>query len=104
MDGTTEAAFIVYFNRVLIMRYLQTALYSASNLLRDNLWCTLSCSEVIATLRGRAAYHDKVVTRLRFFSASRKLDGWSALNMAPVLELLRAGLVAIIADHSTMPP
>ena len=61
MDGTTEAAFVVYFNRAVIMRYLQTALYASSNLLRDNLWCTLACSEVIATLRGRAAMHDKVM-------------------------------------------
>ena len=59
MDGTTEAAFVVYFNRALIVRYLQTSLYSTSNLLRDNLYVTLSCSEIIATLRGRAAMHDK---------------------------------------------
>ena len=51
-----------------------------------------------ALVRTRA----QVVTRLRFFSASKQLDGWSALNMAPVLDLLRAGLVAIIADATPM--
>ena len=63
MDGQTEAAMVLYFNRPVIMKYLGTVLYSKSNLLRDNLFCTLASLEIVATLRGRAAFHDKARRR-----------------------------------------
>jgi hypothetical protein len=44
----------------------------------------LSSLEIVATMRGRAAYHDKFTAPLRFFSASNDLDGWSSLDMAQV--------------------
>ena len=52
--------------------------------LRDNLFVMLTCLEIVGAMRGRAAFHDKITTRLRFFSASNQLDGWSALDMAQV--------------------
>jgi hypothetical protein len=83
-DSKTEGAFAAYWNRPLNVAYLQTAAYGASDLLKDNLFVMLSSLEIVATMRGRAAYHDKFTAPLRFFSASNDLDGWSSLDMAQV--------------------
>ena len=74
----------VYYDRPLIVEFLESQTYGKANLLKDNLWVMLTSMPIIATLRGRAAFHDKVISRLRFFSASTKLDKWSALNMSQV--------------------
>ena len=99
-DTKTQSALILYYNRPLIVEFLKTAQYSKSNLLRDHLYVMLGCKEVIATLRGRAIIHDKLTTRLRFFSASNKLDEWSNMDMAKVMSMLRDALNGIIADAS----
>ena len=83
-DSKTEGAFAAYWNRPLNVAYLQTAAYGASDLLKDNLFVMLSSLEIVATMRGRAAYHHKFTAPLRFFSASNDLDGWSSLDMAQV--------------------
>ena len=83
-DSKTEGAFAAYWNRPLNVAYLQTAAYGASDLLKGNLFVMLSSLEIVATMRGRAAYHDKFTAPLRFFSASNDLDGWSSLDMAQV--------------------
>ena len=44
----------------------------------------LTCLEIVGAMRGRAAFHDKLTTRLRFFSASSTLDKWSNMDMAQV--------------------
>ena len=81
----TEAAFAAYWNRTYNVDYLKSATYGAgSNILKDNLYIMLTSPYMIAAMRGRAAFHDKMTTRLRFFSASNELDGWSALDMAQV--------------------
>ena len=69
-------------------------------MLRDNLYVMLNCQEVIAVLRGRGIIHDKLTTRLRFFSASSSLDQFSNMDMAKVMSKLRDALTAIIADPS----
>ena len=99
-DAKTQSALILYYNRPLIVEFLSTALYSTSNVLRDNLYVTLNCQEVIAVLRGRGIIHDKLTTRLRFFSASNALDEWSNMDMAKVMSKLRDALTAIITDPS----
>ena len=83
-DMKTEAAYAAYWNRTYNVEYLKSATYGASNLLKDNLYVMLTSPYIIAAMRGRAAFHDKVTTRLRFFSASNELDKWSALDMAQV--------------------
>ena len=99
-DAKTQAALVLYYNRPQIVGFLKTALYSTSNVLRDNLYVMLSCKEVIATLRGRAIIHDKLTTRLRFFSASNSLNHFSNMDMAKVMSKFRDALDAIIADPS----
>ena len=96
-DSKTEAAFAAYWNRPFNVEYLKSAAYGNGDLLKDNLYCMLTSLEIIATMRGRAAFHDKFTSPLRFFSASNDLDAWSALDMARVLELTRRALKDIIA-------
>ena len=88
-DSKTEAAFAAYANRVINVAYLHSAIADGGNILQKNLYITLTCIEVIASMRGRAAFHDKVTTRLRFFSASHKLAKWCALDMAQVCVVTR---------------
>ena len=84
-DSKTEAAFSAYYNRAVIVEFLKSVHYNKKdNLLRNNLFIMLTCDEIIGAMRGRAAFHDKLTTRLRFFSSSNELDGWSCLNMAEV--------------------
>ena len=85
-DMKTEAAFAAYWNRPMNVAYLDP-----DNVLTKNLYIMLTSPYIIATMRGRAAFHDKVTTRLRFFSASNKLDKWSALDMAQVRTCARPG-------------
>ena len=68
------------------------------NKLKDYLYVSLTSLENIAALRARAIIHDKVTTRLRFFSASESLDSWSVLDLAPVYRALRDALTAGIND------
>ena len=91
-----------YFNRPLHVEFLKSQMYGSANLLKDNLFVMLTSLPVVATLRGRAAFHDKVISRLRFFSASAKLDKWSVMDMSRVLELTRVGLNEIIADPALL--
>ena len=66
--------------------------------MKDNLYVSLTSKEIIAALRARALVHDKVTTRLRFFSASETLDDWSVLDLAPVYRALRDALKAGVDD------
>ena len=83
-DSKTEAAFSAYYNRPVIVEFLKSAAYDSPNILRDNLYVMLTCLEIVGAMRGRAAFHDKLTTRLRFFSASSTLDKWSNMDMAQV--------------------
>ena len=60
----------------------------------------LTSLEIIATVRARAIVHGKVTTRLRFFSASEKLDDWSVLDVAPIYRSLRDALRAGVDNPS----
>ena len=73
-DSKTEAASAAYFNRDIIVEFLRSAMYSEQNVLRDNLYVMLTSLEIVGAMRGRAAFHGKMTTRLRFFSASNSLD------------------------------
>jgi hypothetical protein len=100
-DSKTEAAFAVYYNRPIVVSFLETVLLlSGQNKLKDNLFVSLTSLEIIATLRARAVVHDKVTTRMRFFSASESLEGWSVLDMAPVFGALRDALRAGVDNPS----
>jgi hypothetical protein len=90
-DAKTEAAQAVYFNRPRIVEFLKDATYpGGGGILKDNMLASLTSLEVIAALRGRAAINEKFTVRVRFFSASNELDGWSVLEMAAVSDCARA--------------
>ena len=98
MDACTEAAFDMYWNRPFDVQALKVAMYTKSNILRDNLIVMLTSIPVIASLRARAVVHDKFTIRHRFFSASTTLEHWSVLDMAQVKDCARAMFVLMIQD------
>ena len=75
---------VVYYNRLMHVEFLKSQMYGSDNLLLDNLFVMLTSLPIIASARGRAAFHDKITTRMRFFSASNSLENWSAMDMAQV--------------------
>ena len=100
-DSKTEAAFAAYYNRPIVVSFLETVLLlNGQNKLKDNLFVSLTSLEMISALRARAVVHDKVTTRMRFFSASESLEGWSVLDTAPVFSALRDTLRAGVDDPS----
>ena len=74
----------VYYNRPMQVEFLKSQMYGSENLLLVNLFVMLTSLPIAASARGRAAFHDKITTRMRFFSASNSLDNWSAMDMAQV--------------------
>ena len=88
-DACTEAAWVLYFNHPLLIEYLNDTTYAPQNILRDNLFSTLTSKEIIGTLRARAIINDKFTKPCCFFAASNDLDDWSVLNMASIHEQSR---------------
>ena len=102
MDACTEAAMDMYINRKYDVDSLKIAVYSKSNVLRDNLLVMLSSRPVIGCLRARGIINDKFTIRHRWFSAATVLDGWSALDMAPVTDCSRDMFVLLTQDHEVV--
>jgi hypothetical protein len=101
-DIATEAAFAAYWNRPKFVDFLKASRVSQSQLLRDHCYVEMTSPVIIAALRARAIFHDKFTTHTRFLSASTTLEGWSALDMAPVMALLEAELKLIIENPARM--
>ena len=102
MDAATEAAFEMYHNRQFDVRALRIAVYTTSNVLRDNLLVMLTSQPVVGCLRARALVHDKFTERYRFFAASETLDHWGLLEMAPVADCARAMFVLMAQDPAAV--
>ena len=54
----------------------------------------LGAVENVACLRARSIIGDKFTEPWLFFSASNELDGWSVLDLAPLVDLTLAALDA----------
>ena len=98
MDAATEAAFEMYHNRQYDVRALRVAVYTTSNVLRDNLLVMLTSRPVVGCLRARALVQDKFTYRYCFFAASETLERWGLLDMAPVADCARAMFVLMAQD------
>ena len=90
-----------YNDRPMLVEFLKIAYFSDAMKLRDYLLVMLGSNEIVATTRGRAIIHDKYSDSYQFLSASKKLDGWSCLDMAQVVDMLRVALLAGIANPAT---
>ena len=63
MDACTEAAFDMFWNRPYDVKALGIAVYTKSNILRDNLLVMLTSTPVVGSLRARSVIHDKVMVQ-----------------------------------------
>ena len=101
-DFQTKAARNAYINRAVNVEYLASQRYGSGNILRDNLYIMLTCKEVIAALRGRAIWDDKFTDRVCFWAADSSLEGWSCLDKARVMRVVRDRMRELVADPSPM--
>ena len=58
-DMKTEAAFAAYWNRPVVVKFLESAYYGQSNLLKDHCYIDMTANKIVAALRKRAVWHDK---------------------------------------------
>jgi len=88
-DSATESALALYVNRGLYVEYLAERIAAASdeNKLESALYTALTCKEVIAAIRTRAAIDIKITKPLRFFANSCDID-YSPADMGPVVDAL----------------
>ena len=97
-DIATRAAWAISYNRPILMDFLSTVTLADTNILKDYLLTMLGCLENVACINARAIVNDKFTEPMLFLAASKELDGWSVLDMAPICDMVVSALERGAAD------
>ena len=100
-DMLTLAAWVAYWNRPFIVRFLISAYHGKSNLLRDACYIHMTSPIVIAEFRVRAMFHDLFTVRGRPFTSDGRLQ-LTAMDMPPVVVAIQNGLKRIITEPKVL--
>lgn len=104
-DLAFDGAVPLYANRVLASTFLREQVFTPghANVLEDFLWCTLSCTEMVALTRVLTLWDLLLSMPLRWLcGCSSKLTDWSIYDFGPVLDSVLHLLERIASDGTVL--
>ena len=103
-DVCVESAGAIYWNRPFYVEFLMMRLKSAekSNILEENLYLLLTCSEMVASCRVMSIVHISLCIPMRWLAGNSHLMGkydWNVRSMGRTIDILEEALVKIEEDN-----